>query len=306
MRALRQWAASAAAIMVCICIAWPAQGAVGVQVAEPSAMDEAFYTALWELIQGRVQQAYEGLDRALDTQKPTENCYLYLRLYRTCFDLATKGLIPLDHSKEGKARIQALQPKDSPSAVDLVKIAVLLPVGQTPADVRPPLKTIVAHHADSPWAGWARWRLIEDRAVRIQEDVLKNGQPLGVLRLVQPLVACEIARSRPDAPPIMRKWKRFVLWGSLQGYGRYASEVAKTLRELHPADAPAAAAPTPTVPTWVLSEQRLLEWLQGLSGNPPEIVWNFFQDVRRSGVRLPDAIPADRDAFDRGATHRFR
>jgi hypothetical protein len=264
-------------------------------------MDEAFYTAMWEFIQGRFQQAYDRLDRALDTEEPTENCYLYLHLYRTSFDWATKGLIPLDHSTEGKARIQALQSKDSHSAVDLVKIAVLLPVGQTPADVRPQLEAIVAHHADSPWAGWARWRLFEDRAARIRDHVLETGQPVWLLPLVQPLIACEIETSKADESPIMRKWKRFVLWGSLQGYGHYASEVAKTLRELDPADAPAAAAPTPTVPTWVLSEQRLLEWMQGLSGNPPEIVWNFFQDVRRSGVRLPDAIPADRDAFYRGA-----
>ena len=269
-------------------------------------MDETFNTALWELVQGRVQQAYERLDRALDSEEPTENCYLYLRLYRTCFDLATNGLIPLGHSTEGKARIQALQSKDSPSAADLVKIAVLLPVGQTPADVRPPLEAIVAHHADSPWAGWARWRLFEERAARIREHVLETGQPVWLLPLLQPLIACEIVTSKADESPIMRKWKRFVLWGSLQGYGRYASEVAKTLRELDPADAPAAAAPIPAVPAWVLSEQRLLEFLQDLCGDPPEIVWTFFQGVRRSGVRLPDAIPADRDAFDRGATHRFR
>lgn len=306
MRAPRRCAAAAAAIMAWIWIGWVAEGGVSSGATRPPPMDETFYTALWELVQGRVQQAYARLDRALDSEEPTENCYLYLRLYRTCFDLAMKSPMPLGHSAEAEARIRDLQAKDSPSTADLVKIAVLLPVGQTPADVRPPLEAIMAHHADSPWTGWARWRLIEDRAVRIQEDALKTGQPLGLLPLVQPLVACEIVTSRADESPIMRKWKRFELWGSLQGYGLYASEVAKILRELDPADAPAAAAPTPTVPTWVLSEQRLLEWLQNLVGNPPEIVWNFFQDVRRSGVRLSDAIPADRDAFDRGATHRFR
>ncbi|HUS45063.1 MAG TPA: hypothetical protein VM219_03415 [Phycisphaerae bacterium] len=269
-------------------------------------MDDAFYIALYELIQGKAAQAYERLDRALDKTEPTDNCYLYLPLYRTCFDLAMKSPIPLGHSKKAEARIRELQNKDEKSPADLVKLAVLLPVRERPVDIRPYLQAIVTRHPESPWTGWARWKKVETEASDAQSEVLKAGHSLGLLRLTRSLVSCEIVTFRPDESAIMQKWKIFVLCQTAWAYTRHAAECIEYSRDLEAAGAlsgvksPEVLSPDGVRPDWVRLERRLLEFLDTLCGSPKKIVWEFFEDLRKRGVVLPDEIPVDKQTFDKG------
>ncbi len=284
-----------------------------VSASDQAKMTTAFHEGVYLFMCGDFEKAYRMLDDAIDTNPPTQDWYLYLPLYRRCFEIMTGT--PADapgHSGKGTNYIKWLKGLKNPSATQLVKLAVLLPMGPDPVSVEPQLTALIKKYPDSPWTTWARWQLLMDRAAWIDRQVSRSrftGQVGHVL------VARRISQAMRETPKlskgdIMLKWMIRRLGGSAERCLFNVErnfESVKRLRAVLDREGATDEAPVLRVekkgvlPATMRVDLRLLDVIDGSYFHPKitrqEVVWTFFQNLRKAKVPLPEMIPQDKNVF---------
>ena len=284
-----------------------------VSASDQSKMTKAFQEAVYFFMCGDFEKAYRMLDSVIDTNPPTQDWYLYLALYRRCFEIMT-GTAADAHSHSGKGTnyIRWLKGLKDPSATQLVKLAVLLPIGRQPISVEPQLTALIKKYPNSPWTTWARWQLLLDRAARIDRQVSRSrftGQVGHVL------VARQISLALKEAPTlskgdIMLKWMIHRLGGSSERCLFNVKGNFESLKRLRAVLDREGATDEPPVlrvekkgvlAATMRMDTRLLDVIDGSYFHPKitrqEVVWTFFENLRKAKVVLPETIPHDKNVF---------
>ncbi len=284
-----------------------------VSPSDQAKMTKVFHEAVYLFMCGDFEKAYRMVDSAIDTNGPTQDWYLYLALYRRCFEIMT-GTAADAHSHSGKGTnyIRWLKGLKDPSATQLVKLAVLLPMGPDPVSVEPQLTALIKKYPGSPWSPWARWHLLMDRAARIDRQVARSrftGQVGHVL--VARRISLAIRRApRLSKEDIMLKWMIRRLGGSSERClfnVKRNFESLKRVRAVLDREGATDEAPVLRVekkgvlPATMRVDLRLLHVIDGSYHHPritcQEAVWTFFENLKKAKVVLPEMIPQDKDVF---------
>lgn len=282
--------------------------------ASQAAMDKAFYEALYLFMCGEIDKTYDMLDKAIETKTPTENWYLYLPLYKRCFQVVAG--IPPDNphlNRRATAYVKMLKENKDPKATHLVKLAVILSMDPDRVALAAQLKAISREHPRSAWAQWAKWRLLEQEARRVMRQSGK-AFPGGIGNVA---LAREIAVKLESHPQmqnlkrgIMRKWMIQELvdaWARCIVDARRCFKGVKKIRSAVGAAEWGADNPAFEVqmrgllPETMVMDWRLLSVIDGSYFHPKitrqEVVWTFFENLRKAKVPLPEMIPQDKDVF---------
>lgn len=273
-----------------------------------SPMDADFAVALHEFLAGNVANAYERLDNAIENLPPTGRWYLYLLLYRTCFDRMTGAHVPLAHSKKGMGMLQKMASGSEKSPAALAKLIILTPTRSSPdqESVYEYIRTILAKYGDSPWAQWAEWKKAEMDVLQLQKELLVTPYPLGNYHVADAAMSFKIKcvleadRNTDNEKGIMDRWMAFRLEKGIQlclldlqdrltvckGYGPKQRDALKHLKM--------------SCPVWVTRESRLLDIVSDTYvGDPTDIVWEYFEFLRHSFASFPRSIPKGKQELHR-------
>lgn len=281
--------------------------------ASQARMDAAFYEALYRFMCGDFEEAYAILDRAVDAEEPSENWHLYLPLYGRCFGIMTgTSKVDLRHSDKAQAFINRMRGLREPRASDLVKLAVILHIPREPVDIEPQLKAIRSRHPTSPWSEWAEWRLLKKRTDRLMREGSKAGFPgaLSNMALAKKITLRLAAEPEPAKIGIMRKWMILRLREAVVGSVYDANESLQALGKIRSIGRSGQG--EPQVPAFELPkggilpgamrlDLRVLSVIDGSYFDPvvtrQEVVWTYFEGLRRAKADLPAAIPRDKELF---------
>lgn len=284
-----------------------------VSASDQAKMTKVFHEGVYLFMCGDFEKAYRMLDGAIDSNRPSQDWYLYLPLYKRCFEIMTGTASDApSHSRKGTDYIKWLKGLKDPSATQLVKLAVLLPMGPDPISVEPQLTALIKKYPDSPWTRWARCQLLMDRAARIDRQVARSrftGQVGHVL------VARQISQAMRETPKmskddIMLKWMIRRLGGSAERCLFNVErnfESIKRLRAVLDREGATDEAPVLRVekkgvlPATMRVDLRLLDVVEGSYHHPritrQEVVWTFFENLRKAKVVLPETTPQDKKVF---------
>ncbi|NQT19448.1 MAG: hypothetical protein HQ592_07070 [Planctomycetes bacterium] len=304
-------AASVPFIGLCLCLsagpvrAWGGDAPVTEQ--EPKkTLDDVFREALYFYATLDVARAYELLDEGISGLPPTQDSHRHLFLYKMCFNLKNDNFGAwAEHSDKAKAEINELQKKADKSDTDFVKLATLLPkAGEFRSDI-PALEELLKAHPDSPWAEWAKWTLVEYRAVKLPAGNSK-AFPFRTYyhnRILSDGMAAELReQKKTSSDSIMTRYL-------LRRLSSFARTDAQRLKEYY--EAVAAFAPDDLKEARIDTEvQQIRDAFVKLRASFATVedrklagvkttkgLWSYYQELRNAGVRLPDTIPTDKKVF---------
>jgi hypothetical protein len=266
-------------------------------------MDQVFYQSLYDFSLCDVSNAYTRLDRAIDELNPSESWELYLSLYRNCFDICMGQSRPVTElTAKGKDALNVLESKSAKSAADLVKIWVIKRTDE-------PLAALVADHAESPWAEWAKWKLVMSRVQTESAQMRESfgATPYASHAMLQDAMIGQLQNTKRDlSRSIMRKWLLQKLCSSGQLQSSRALECYNVATNLIPGSAEDMQSAAKVVvrlfenlrPTDLKLEWDLLNvFAGGYAYNHEAVVWKYFERQRAAGVQLPACIPKVKEEF---------
>lgn len=273
------------------------------------AMDAAMYEALYAFFRGDIHTAFNTLDKAIDSQQPTENWYIYLPLYRRCVGLLT-GTEPVSHERSLylEKYIRGLKTSPRVSVNALVKVAVLFPVGPEAKPASDVLARIEKSQ-NSLWSEWARWQsyaaVAREQECRLVAMGLAShvGAWLVGRKILESQMLGELDKG------IMRKWairalSVYAVMARLKER-RYRRGVRK-LRELPEPKGRdgvmcTSDAHRSLLPATMVYDRRVLSVIEGSYLHPTippqKVMWQFFKTLRDAGVQVPSVIPVDEQVY---------
>ena len=273
-------------------------------------MDGVFYEALYYFMTGDATRAFRQLDEAIDSQRPTDNWYLYLPLYQRCPEV--RG-----YTARGEDLVKGIKAMKVKKVTTFVKLAVLLQKGPNPPSIEPQLRAILENHPRSLWSPWAKWKLIELRAYQLTREVRRKGFSVGTNHMLARRIGGAI-QSDPELKTdrIMWKWMHGKLHFSSVSAMVHAEDCLKARYAIPRRRSPKGTPTTQPIvwqrpsrehwkpylgPEWKLREYSTLRVIRGLhfspKTTPEEEVWKYFEHLRGTGVALPRIIPDDKETF---------
>jgi len=314
---------------VCCCSsAFPAE-MPGKKENDQRTLDDVFNEALYLYCSRDVVRAFELMDTAIGELPPTEDWQGHLRLYKKSFDVSHENFATYDkHSDKATAFINDLKKKPDKTDKDLVRLATIAP---TAAEFQPDLPTaseLCRRFPESPWAAWARWMIIEYlarnkmRVVRTKDDFPFKGDhyglPFNSSYAVQVLADGATAELRKikdsDSSSIMRKYLtsrliRLISWHIYMAKRDYDFVCAMLPDKPKAVDLEGLtqemAQPVMELSDRILSSADKICWDVFWKPERREALWDYYEELRRSGVRLPESIPTDKATFQ-GNVSPFR
>jgi len=262
-------------------------------------LDDAFNEAIYYYACLKVDKAFEIMDEGIKILPPTSRSHGQMLFYKWCFNLAFGNPWAYDSHSAGASKfIEELKKIPDKSDTDLVRLALLIPTGGNYLCDRATAQELVKRYPSSPWAAWARWQLVWHSVIDVGHErlgLLIEGFANELER--------ELKRS-PDEPSIMRSHlARETCSLNRQFLQRMKERYALIAKMTKTPDAAMQQTLDDACKPWSDLLKSLVDEVEGAQRRVADgngnlaLLWDYYELLRKSGVKLPDCIPADKETF---------